>query len=337
MKVGVDIHPNHRRKGYATLAYKRLFGLLVDQGLRKAWLEVLTNNHAAIHLYNKLGFVEERRASRAVLRSGVWRDSIVMSLALKPAQGRNAKVIALYLGERRAPPTTSQEAVRLLRWLLEKEKSTDPGCATDTLIVHNRCEPSENPQAMPWLQEGERLLAEADGQDTTRGTIKVVERENIGISFGAFNHGFAMWGEHYDYWLFTEDDQVMVRDGYFQRAIRQIEEDPRIGFVAIVGVSKNPRLPPHAHGGVGVAPQLVLNRVRAANPSRIHAEGHLPYHLAKGYRKHIALGEIRFTNAIQRLGYRLVDLEEQDVCVSWGRKGRRTPRMKPWEDPNHIR
>ena len=124
----------------------------------------------------------------------------------------------------------------------------------------------------------------------------------------------------------------MVKDGYLHRAIGQLEQDANLGFVAFVGVSPSPVHPHHAHGGVGVAPRTVLKQVQAANLSAAHPEGHLPYHVSEGYSQQELLGEIRFTNAISRLGYRLVDLDDEEVVVGWGQTGRRTPRLMPWRE-----
>jgi hypothetical protein len=80
------------------------------------------------------------------------------------------------------------------------------------------------------------------------------------------------------------------------------------------------------------APREVLRGVKSAHPSTRHPDGHLPHHAIPGYEGQEALGELRFTNAIHRLGFRLVDLAMRDVCVSWGDRTRRTPRMVPWDE-----
>ena len=52
--IGCDIHPNHRRKGYARAAYKEY----LDRTLRsKLELDVFEDNHAK-KLYEDLGFKE---------------------------------------------------------------------------------------------------------------------------------------------------------------------------------------------------------------------------------------------------------------------------------------
>ena len=51
-EIGCDIHPNHRRKGYAKMAYKKLM-----QNMSNATLWVFEDNFAK-NLYYQLGFKE---------------------------------------------------------------------------------------------------------------------------------------------------------------------------------------------------------------------------------------------------------------------------------------
>lgn len=51
--IGIDIHMNHRRCGYATQAY-----MILLQDRKTANLWVFENNTAAVALYKKLGFEE---------------------------------------------------------------------------------------------------------------------------------------------------------------------------------------------------------------------------------------------------------------------------------------
>ena len=330
LKIGADIHPLFRRRGYAQAAYELLLERLYLAGWNRVWLEVLPSNQAAIALYLKLGFQHEGRMIGSVRRGSTREDSLVMGRSLDGTTGRNAKVIAVYLGPRRKFPTNSRDGYHLLAYLLEQELSLDPGCPCDTILVHNRDPANLLYQSDPWVRRSEALLASVHGQATPRGQIRLITRENIGISFGAYHHAFAVHRREYDYWMFTEDDQVLVRTGYFGQAIQQLQADPQVGFVAIVGCSRDRGFPPHAHGGVGISSRPVLRHVMRANPCKRHPEGHLPYHWEKGYRKQELLGEVRFTHAIHLLGYSLVNHDWDEICVSWGHTNRRTSRMVAW-------
>ena len=79
--IGSDIHPDYRRQGCATEAYKLLLRYLFDcWQLNKVSLEVLSTNPGALALYDKLGFVREGIKRDEILRDGAYADSIVMSI-----------------------------------------------------------------------------------------------------------------------------------------------------------------------------------------------------------------------------------------------------------------
>ena len=52
----MDIAPNHRGKGYAKAAYRKLLESLTFKMYNKATLRVLKSNFVALSLYKKLGF-----------------------------------------------------------------------------------------------------------------------------------------------------------------------------------------------------------------------------------------------------------------------------------------
>ena len=78
--IGADIHPDHRRNGYAFEAYELYLDELFSHGMNKVSLEVLALNEKAIALYEKLGFIYEGTKREEVLRSGKYIDSIIMSI-----------------------------------------------------------------------------------------------------------------------------------------------------------------------------------------------------------------------------------------------------------------
>ncbi|MCA9072661.1 MAG: hypothetical protein KDA84_27250, partial [Planctomycetaceae bacterium] len=202
-------------------------------------------------------------------------------------------------------------------------------------IVHNRVKLEQMAaKSSYWTGRCEQLLYEANGAFTQTGVIRVETRENVGLSFGGYNFAFHKWSDSYDNWFFAEDDQVMVKDGYFRCALEQLE-DPAVGFVAVVGVSTNRRHPPHAHGGVVVSTKAILKQVQQANRDTNFPDGRLPFYANPGYDRQNLMGEIPFTNAIHRLGYRLENLRLTDVCVSWGESKKRTPRTTVWDPTLH--
>lgn len=68
-------------KGYGTEAMSLLLTYaFLELNLHRLSLRVFSTNEKAIHLYKKIGFVQEGRVKEAVFRNGEWIDSIYMGL-----------------------------------------------------------------------------------------------------------------------------------------------------------------------------------------------------------------------------------------------------------------
>jgi RimJ/RimL family protein N-acetyltransferase len=81
--VGADIHPDFVGKGLGYIAYKKFMKLLFSEeqyNLNKITLEVLSTNRRALHLYKKLGFIQEGCKREEVLKGNTYIDSIIMSI-----------------------------------------------------------------------------------------------------------------------------------------------------------------------------------------------------------------------------------------------------------------
>jgi len=81
--IGADIHPGFAGRGLGYKSYKEFLNFLFNEGeydLHKVSLEVLATNTRAIHLYKKLGFVQEGGKRQEVLKGDTYVDSIIMSI-----------------------------------------------------------------------------------------------------------------------------------------------------------------------------------------------------------------------------------------------------------------
>ncbi|KAI0789763.1 acyl-CoA N-acyltransferase [Abortiporus biennis] len=80
-EFGITIKPEFTNKGYGTevlrwaidYAFKGL-------NLHRLWLKSFGHNERAIHVYKKLGFVEEGRLRKANWVDGRWVDVVIMSI-----------------------------------------------------------------------------------------------------------------------------------------------------------------------------------------------------------------------------------------------------------------
>jgi len=60
IEVGIEIREHLRNHGYGTQAMRLFAEYLRSQNDKKIWLSVDTQNEAAIHVYEKIGFVRQK-------------------------------------------------------------------------------------------------------------------------------------------------------------------------------------------------------------------------------------------------------------------------------------
>jgi len=197
--------------------------------------------------------------------------------------------------------TTNESIIDLIKFTLETESLCKPGEVVDIIIVNNDS---------GW-QEGIQFLNTIDGKSLGFGKIRVLNRQNIGRSFGGYNHAFKMLRSEYDYFIFTEDDILVSRDGYASLGIQYFNQTKNCGFVAYqsissIGLDYCTEDALHAHGGVGISHVHVLDEV-------VRKYGALPHAdkiTSQEYVDILKMGEIPFTNKIHKLGYRLTSVPE---------------------------
>jgi hypothetical protein len=202
-----------------------------------------------------------------------------------------AKIIAVYMGPRRADrnnPMTAMAALELLQYHVELERKLDPGCPCDTLIVNNNA----------GFAEGDAYVASLHDTPTRRGRLWTHQRPNHGGGFGAYAAGYRLYPT-YDHYMFVEDDVLVIADGWMAESIEFLHANPDVGFVALAPIVT---APPHCGGGCGLTSRDILRQVAAL------CGGDLPNDPnASGYPQ-LEASEIAFTNVYATLGYRLANL-----------------------------
>jgi hypothetical protein len=194
---------------------------------------------------------------------------------------------------------TEDEIIQLIKLNIKYECKFKQKLGVDIIIVNNDI----------GSIIGANFLKEINELKLPSGVVRVLTRENIGRSFGGYDYAFKTFGDQYDYYLFTEDDIVVWGDGYAEYAVNYFNSTANCGFVAFQGISKRYKNwsvedSIHVHGGVGLtSPKVLLDVVRAF--------GSLPHasdDTNQSYETIIEDGEVRFTNSIAKLGYKLCDL-----------------------------
>jgi RimJ/RimL family protein N-acetyltransferase len=81
--VGIAIKKGFRDVGIGTQMMKALIGQAQTMGLKVLTLSVFESNRRAIHVYEKVGFVQTGRTPRKFLRDGQYVDELTMALLLE--------------------------------------------------------------------------------------------------------------------------------------------------------------------------------------------------------------------------------------------------------------
>ena len=79
-RLGIGLLPAYRRQGLGARLLNQTVRSAFDKGLSRIELEVFASNLAAIHLYERTGFVTEGRKRRARIIDGTEDDILVMAI-----------------------------------------------------------------------------------------------------------------------------------------------------------------------------------------------------------------------------------------------------------------
>ncbi len=83
--IGIAISPEWRGQGVGTALMQALIDFARQGGvLKRLELEVISTNERAIHVYRKLGFVEEGFHRRKLFKDGQYHDNLSMALFIAP-------------------------------------------------------------------------------------------------------------------------------------------------------------------------------------------------------------------------------------------------------------
>ena len=148
-----------------------------------------------------------------------------------------AKVIVFYFGGRRLMHNANVLINQIVPGIVENEK-IDFGFPTDTFFVVNKAGIPEDD-----------CLDEWDGYETANGRIRVVKRDNIGLSFGGYIDTFNQYKHEYDYWMFLEDDVMVFKKGYIKDFIDELNSSDAT-FIALAPISNLHKR--HCGGGCGL-------------------------------------------------------------------------------------
>jgi hypothetical protein len=141
--------------------------------------------------------------------------------------------------------------------------------------------------------------------------VELVERENIGMSYGAWSDAYEKHQGEYDYYIFNEDDYFFVEDRFDRYLVDKFNSFQNIGYLCGVVMNPSPANPKVTHAGnsIGISSSEVLKKV-------YDKFGRLPHgnqqqqDLEDRYSHSESEGQISQTHEIFKMGYNIYDIRE---------------------------
>ncbi len=219
------------------------------------------------------------------------------------------KVYCTYFGDRRpditANPTNSKEVLEVFSKNIQNDMTLDCGVENmDIIIVNNYPNVVDN-QCVDYLKS-------INGQPTPYGKIIVYDRENKGVSMGAYSYAFDKHENDYDYWLFVEDDVRIIFPRYYEMIINEFnDENENLGFLALNLINNlEDKTKTYVSGALGATKKEILKKVK-------ERYGRLPYDKSNGDGTYGGIGysEVMFTNCYIEMGYKIRIPIKSDVIT----------------------
>lgn len=82
VEVTVYLRPTHTGGGIGAALYERLFGVLRDEGLHRAYAAITQPNQVSVALHRRFGFTEVGTMTEVGRKFGQWWDVLMMQRAL---------------------------------------------------------------------------------------------------------------------------------------------------------------------------------------------------------------------------------------------------------------
>ncbi len=182
-----------------------------------------------------------------------------------------------------------------LRSHLDALKKYPHNLAQITIVVpYNHCEP---PAYRKYLQQHlPRTIQDAE--------VVVLERRNVGLSYGSFAYCYAIYRTAFDFYFFAEDDYIFTQKNFDSLHVQIMKTNPQCGYICGMAwdgyKSRLGVLPCHAAVPHGLLRTEALEKV--FNKHRC-----IPHARSADYLAGEMGGQVAQSSAIIDAGYTLMD------------------------------
>jgi len=207
---------------------------------------------------------------------------------------RTCYVINFYLGDRRFDIDTY--ATDKLCYLKTQIECLNRYKHSLSKIIFNfNVEPSHYSQLNKALKIIPKIIQNTE--------VEINIRENIGLSYGAFSEIFGTNMDAYDYYIFNEDDYVIVQDNFDEYLVNKFNSLPNCGYLCGLVRETTDIHAKHAGMSSGISSYSVLKKV-------YDKFGELPYAKSGDYSDNECISQVGQSNAFLQIGYDIYDIRE---------------------------
>lgn len=163
------------------------------------------------------------------------------------------------------------------------------------------------PEHYQYLSEAVNLIPKTIQQTN----VEINIRQNYGMSYGAFSDAFAKYMDKYDYYIFNEDDYMIVQDNFDEYLVNKFNSLPNCGYLCgLVREIAHYQINRHAGMSSGISSYECLKKV-------FDQYGELPHSKGKDYETNEKEGQTPQTSELIKLGYDIYDIREDYRQLFW--------------------
>lgn len=111
-----------------------------------------------------------------------------------------------------------------------------------TVFVFN----NDGTEAFPWVLRS----AQAYIRENLKTNFYMIEHDNVGISYGAWEAGMQFLGRNFDYTILLEDDYVPILNNFDRAFIDIGKDDPNVFYVCQLDSLNFKQALPHRHAAI---------------------------------------------------------------------------------------
>jgi len=134
--------------------------------------------------------------------------------------------------------------------------------------------------------------------------VEINIRKNYGLSYGAFSDIFKKYMDNYDYYIFNEDDYVIVQDNFDEYMVNKFDSLPNCGYLCGLVRETSKFHQKHAGMSSGISSYEVLKKI-------YDLYGELPHAKTTDYSNNECYSQVEQSNAMVKLGYEIYDIREE--------------------------